>query len=395
MDRQSDLYRYGTYAGQTYNIATMVANPAGAASWAIMGMRVINGMSMASSMIDAAQAARNGNYQAAAMMGLNGGLSMLRGAGSPCMKGAATWAQRGLHAYGVAQGAVGGIEKIYNGDYLGGLLDIAGSAASTYRMLQACFAAGTPLLTPDGDKLIEQFKVGDLLLSRSEFDPDGAVEAKVVEEVFVNEAEIFHLHVPGQVIRTTAEHPFYVLGKGWTAARDLQIGDVLLSHDGRQVPVEDLLETGERETVYNLRIADYHTYFVGGSEWGFSVWAHNACVYQATDRSGVVRYVGIANTGATSTLGQRLGAAQARALGLKAGVLPGFGNLTPMQAKQVEQALIDYHGRQTREQGGSLLNDKGGLLVTPSNTSAGYSLLRQLGYWNNRMFSVQSDGYGI
>ena len=28
--------------------------------------------------------------------------------------------------------------------------------------------------------------------------------------------------------------------------------------------------------VYNLRIADYHTYFVGSRDWGFSVWAHNA-----------------------------------------------------------------------------------------------------------------------
>ena len=29
-------------------------------------------------------------------------------------------------------------------------------------------------------------------------------------------------------------------------------------------------------TVYNLRVADYHTYFVGSREWGFSVWAHHA-----------------------------------------------------------------------------------------------------------------------
>ena len=29
-------------------------------------------------------------------------------------------------------------------------------------------------------------------------------------------------------------------------------------------------------TVYNLRIEEYHTYFVGSAEWGFSVWAHNA-----------------------------------------------------------------------------------------------------------------------
>jgi hypothetical protein len=31
------------------------------------------------------------------------------------------------------------------------------------------------------------------------------------------------------------------------------------------------------EPVYNVRVADHHTYFVGDREWGFSVWAHNLC----------------------------------------------------------------------------------------------------------------------
>jgi len=33
--------------------------------------------------------------------------------------------------------------------------------------------------------------------------------------------------------------------------------------------------TGSWETVCNFRIAEFHTYFVGCDEWGFSVWAHN------------------------------------------------------------------------------------------------------------------------
>jgi hypothetical protein len=33
--------------------------------------------------------------------------------------------------------------------------------------------------------------------------------------------------------------------------------------------------------VYNLRIAEYHTYFVGSAEWGFSVWTHNMCAKAA------------------------------------------------------------------------------------------------------------------
>ncbi len=33
---------------------------------------------------------------------------------------------------------------------------------------------------------------------------------------------------------------------------------------------------GEVTTVYNLCVADFHTCFVGGEEWDFRVWAHNA-----------------------------------------------------------------------------------------------------------------------
>jgi hypothetical protein len=84
-----------------------------------------------------------------------------------------------------------------------------------------------------------------------------------------------HLHVNGQIIRTTAEHPFFEKLKGWIRAGDLKEGDQLLGHDGQWVAVEDILDTGEWEVVYNLRIADYHTYFVTDWDWGFSVWSHN------------------------------------------------------------------------------------------------------------------------
>ena len=52
---------------------------------------------------------------------------------------------------------------------------------------------------------------------------------------------------------------------------------MLSTHDGRWLPVEDVLDTGEYETVYNMRVADHHTYFVGMEAWGFGVWAHNTC----------------------------------------------------------------------------------------------------------------------
>jgi len=41
------------------------------------------------------------------------------------------------------------------------------------------------------------------------------------------------------------------------------------------VAVEGVCDTGREEVVYNCRVAQYHTYFVGDAAWGFSVWAHN------------------------------------------------------------------------------------------------------------------------
>ena len=131
-------------------------------------------------------------------------------------------------------------------------------------------------MTSSGLKPIEQFRPGDWVLSASEFDPEAPPEPRRVEEVFTNVMPLLHLQVGGQIIRTTTEHPFYVRGKGWVAAKDLQNGDILRSHDGQWVSVESVAEGEGLAAVYNLRVADYHTYFVGSIEWGFSVWAHNA-----------------------------------------------------------------------------------------------------------------------
>jgi hypothetical protein len=141
---------------------------------------------------------------------------------------------------------------------------------------RTCFAAGTPVLTPSGSRRIEEFREGDLVLARTEVGQTEKVDLKRVEKVFVHEGgRILHVHVGTHVIRTTAEHRFYAHGKGWVAAGQLSIGDRLNSHDGQEVVVGDLFDTDDRETVYNLCVADHHTYFVGDATWGFSVWVHN------------------------------------------------------------------------------------------------------------------------
>jgi intein/homing endonuclease len=81
------------------------------------------------------------------------------------------------------------------------------------------------------------------------------------------------------LIKTTGEHPFYVESRGWLPAKELSVGDMLATLDGQFVPVTSVRATEEFVQVYNFRIADHHTYFVGDENWRFDVWAHNAnCV---------------------------------------------------------------------------------------------------------------------
>ncbi len=138
----------------------------------------------------------------------------------------------------------------------------------------SCFVAGTLIKTIDGDKPIEDIKVGDLVYAE---DPDtGEKELKPVVNLFINEkTELVHIKVKDQEITTTNEHPFYIPDKGWTAAINLRAGDQLVLLSGEIAIIEftlhEILETPI--TVYNFEVEDFHTYYV--SELGILV--HNMC----------------------------------------------------------------------------------------------------------------------
>jgi hypothetical protein len=212
----------------------------------------------------------------------------------------------GLQAIGQSANLYDNISK---GDYAGAALNVLGLYGNVSALKKPiCLAAGTLLLTPTGDKPIEQFKPGDLITSAPEDEPDGPVEAKRVEEVFVRVGPILELRVGDQIIETTAEHPFWVEERGWTAAGLLIEGDRLRSHNGVAVVVRSVSATRKVTTVYNLLVSDYHTYFVSSRYGGFSVWAHNgtpldcAGTYQFPDKKNN----GLPYTGQTQNMQQRL-----------------------------------------------------------------------------------------
>jgi intein/homing endonuclease len=117
--------------------------------------------------------------------------------------------------------------------------------------------------------------------------------------------------VQGQEIETTAEHPFWVPNRcAWVPAGELEPGDYVQTRDRRWLPVEEVTDTGRVEQLYNFRVADYHTYFVGSEDWGFSAWAHNQYVKMSDvadltgiKKEGQLRYIaGELNSGVQSRI---------------------------------------------------------------------------------------------
>ena len=142
-----------------------------------------------------------------------------------------------------------------------------------------CFKAGTLVACLDQAgketlKPIEEIEVGDKVLAYDE--ETGEQGYKEVVRLFRNETqEWHHVFVNGEEIVCTAEHPFYVDGKGFVPARELKERDNLLLSDGSKVEIDSLKTEHVEipETTYNFEVKDFHTYYVSHS----NVLVHNVC----------------------------------------------------------------------------------------------------------------------
>ncbi|WP_018756419.1 polymorphic toxin-type HINT domain-containing protein [Paenibacillus terrigena] len=135
-----------------------------------------------------------------------------------------------------------------------------------------CFIAGTKVMTDEGEKPIEEIEVGDKVLAKD--DDTGEIAYKEVEWLFHRDVEeTYNITVGGEVITTTDEHPFWIVGKDWVKSKDLVVGDVLTTSDGKELAIEKIEVKKEHRTVYNFKVKDFHTYFVSN----LGIWTHNAC----------------------------------------------------------------------------------------------------------------------
>ncbi len=126
----------------------------------------------------------------------------------------------------------------------------------------SCFGAGTPVQTREGTRPIETLRAGDQVLTQ---DPDtGKLDFRPILVVYHNPpAETLHLSLSRDSIVVTPIHRFWKPGRGWTMARDLQVGDTVRVLGG--VARVESVEEDRVQPVFNLQVSGSPSFFAGSS----------------------------------------------------------------------------------------------------------------------------------
>lgn len=124
---------------------------------------------------------------------------------------------------------------------------------------------------------IETLAPGDLVLARNE--QTGELSYRPIHHVIVTaDKQAYDLRLDrGGLVETigvTSEHPLWVRGRGWTKAYRLAPGDQVFTDSGQWARVVSNSPGGTRAYVYNLDVADDHTFFVGQ----VGAWVHNCAL---------------------------------------------------------------------------------------------------------------------
>ena len=151
---------------------------------------------------------------------------------------------------------------------------IVGKASLGKVCVFACFPAGTKINTAGCLKNIEEIKTGDKVWSYNEL--TGETGSQEIVRTMVREIDhTVELYTEGEIIETTAEHPF-LTDNGWKDAADLQTGDKIRSRNEEDIEIKGVKFSYKPRKVYNFEVSNWHTYFVGALQW----LVHNACLRQ-------------------------------------------------------------------------------------------------------------------
>ena len=144
------------------------------------------------------------------------------------------------------------------------------------------FVSGTLVLTDAGYVPIEDIEIGEKVLSFNE--DTGELSYQEITHLIRNEAEYNFVAISldnGETILSTPEHPFYINSE-WLNADKLTVGNWLTTTDGFEL-VEDIMRVKSHNQVFNLTVANNHTYYVSEED----ILVHNmGCKIRGRSASG-------------------------------------------------------------------------------------------------------------
>lgn len=125
----------------------------------------------------------------------------------------------------------------------------------------SCLVAGTPVCTRQGFVPIDQIQVGDEVLSKNI--NTGEIDYRPVLQTTERQpVPVTKFVVAGSTITASEGHHFWVSGTGWSKTRELAAGQPIHTATGMS-RIESAAFESQPAPVYNLVVADFHTYFVG------------------------------------------------------------------------------------------------------------------------------------
>ena len=127
-----------------------------------------------------------------------------------------------------------------------------------------CFAEGTSILTPEGNKQIEQLHSGDKVINYN-FSTRSQDEGTIGKIEIIDSADYYLIN---NLIKVTGTHPFYIKTSEdikLTQVRDLHSGDRLIDQDNSLVAVDSIEHIYKSIAVYNLiSINPNHNFYADG-----------------------------------------------------------------------------------------------------------------------------------